>query len=394
MIKTLFNRSCANVRWNHKYAYMTPKAYEKTTKPIEHALTIRPDSYKNKAFFDLEKKRIFQSKPIPIGYTNELDDNNIISTNLHDIPIILTKDNTNKISAYYNVCRHRGCKLVQENSSSKVMACPYHKWTYSLSGNLIGTPRYKPDKDVFNKKDYSLFPINIDIVNNIIFAKLDNCMGIDSEKYYGDAFDILNDYPLNKCKIVKTKTYEIDANWKLLIDNFIEYYHLPAVHPGLVTNSGMEEHVCTQGEGKYIGFKTDPLTSSGKAIDVERSVPFAELHEKYRKAAHFQMLYPNMFYFLFPNHMFSVIVTPVSPTKSIEKATLFVNDTSDQAWIDELWGFYDEVNTEDLEICERVQEGLKCDVYNGGRMVPKYESTIHRFHKMVIDDMTLFKHTH
>ena len=75
----------------------------------------------------------------------------------------------------------------------------------------------------------------------------------------GNAFKLLNEYPLKKCKIVKSKEYRVKANWKLLIDNFIEYYHLPAVHPELVKGSGMDEHICTQESGDYISFKTDPI---------------------------------------------------------------------------------------------------------------------------------------
>ena len=86
----------------------------------------------------------------------------------------------------------------------------------------------------------------------------------------------------------------------------------------------MDEHICTQEEGMYIGFKTDPLTSSGLAIDVERKPAFKNLSEKNKKAAHFQALFPNTFYFLFPNHLFSIIVDPISPTQSIERAFLIV----------------------------------------------------------------------
>lgn len=95
-----------------------------------------------------------------------------------------------------------------------------------------------------------------------------------------------------------------------------------------------------------------------------------------------------MFYFLFPNHLFSVIINPISATKSIEHAVLITEKNSDPKWIDEVWNFYDEVNSEDLRICEDVNEGLECDVYTGGKIVPKYEATVHRYQKMIIDKMT------
>jgi len=360
--------------------------YFKTLQATEKALTISPKAYYNEDFFRDEKNEIFKKSWMPIGYVNQFENNNIISSKIHDIPIIITKNSSNKIQTFHNVCRHRGCKLVDKDKKASVIACPYHKWTYTLDGDLRGTPLYKPEKSVFHKKDYPLFPIKTEIRNNIIFGNLDkSSQELDSS--FKNAFKILDDYPLKNCKIVRTKEYKVNANWKLLIDNFIEYYHLPAVHPKLVKNSGMSEHVCTQEDGMYIGFKTDPLTSSGLPIDVEKAPAFKNLPIKNAQTAHFQALFPNMFYFLFPNHLFSIIVDPVSPTQSIEKAVLMVEDTDDEEWINDLWSFYDEVNIEDLSICENVQEGLKCDIYKGGRMVPKYEDTIHRFHKMIIKKM-------
>jgi len=367
--------------------YNKRSTYLDTLRNIDNAYTLIPNSYYCSNFFNIEKDKIFKKGWIPIGYTNQLDTSNIISSTIHDIPIIITKSKNNQIKSYYNICRHRGCKLVDNNKSSSVIVCPYHKWTYSLNGDLIGTPLYKPSKDIFNKKNYSLFPIKTEIQNNIIFGNLDKSNDTTAKEYYKDCFNILDDYPLDKCTIVKETQYNINCNWKLLIDNFIEYYHLPAVHPKLVKNSGMNDHKCTQGDGMYIGFKTDPLTSSGEIIDIENATSFSNLSNSNKHVAHFQMLFPNMFYFLFPNHIFSIIIQPISPTKSIEKAVLMVEDTTNIKWIDDLWEFYNEVNIEDINVCEKVQKGLKCDVYKGGRMVPEFESTIHRFHKMIISNM-------
>ena len=360
--------------------------FSKTIGPIGSSLTINPKSYHDPTIYEREKNKIFGNKWIPVGYTNQFEHNNIIPSSIHDTPIILTKHKST-VNGFYNVCRHRGCRLVDSQKKGTVMTCPYHSWTYSLDGDLRGTPLFNPPTEVFNKKHYSLFPVQTEIYKNMIFANLSKKTLPSVKEYYGDAFKILDDYPLEKCEIVKEKEYEIDANWKLLIDNFIEYYHLKSVHPKLVKNSGMNEHECTQGDGKYIGFKTDPLTSSGSPLDIEKASHFSALSSKNLKAAHFQMLYPTMFYFLFPNHLFSIIVEPKTPTTSIEKAVLMVQKGSDPKWVNDLWNFYDEVNKEDIKICEEVQKGLVCKPYKGGRMVPEFEKTIHKFHNMIISDL-------
>ena len=371
--------------------------YKETLSSIENAMSINPKAYYNKDFYKLEKKQIFQDGWIPIGYTNELESKNIISSTIGETPIIITKNKSGNIKGFHNVCRHRGCKLVDKSKNSKVISCPYHKWSYKLDGDLIGTPLYTPSKREFDKSKFSLFPINIEINNNIIFGNLQDNNVPSPKISMKSAFKLLNKYPLENCRIVKTKEYRVKANWKLLVDNFIEYYHLPAVHPELVKASGMDEHQCTQEEGNYISFKTDPLSFSDLPIDVSKKPPFSTLsgyikennEDVHANAAHFHALFPNMFYFLFPNHMFSVIVNPISPTESIEKAVLMIEDNaySPKGWVNELFDFYDKVNKEDIEICEMVQEGLKCDQYLGGKLVPKYESTIHRYHKLLINEM-------
>ena len=100
------------------------------------------------------------------------------------------------------------------------------------------------------------------------------------------------------------------------------------------------------------------------------------------------MLFPNMFIFLFPNYVFSVIIEPIGPKKSIEHSILLIEDEENKNIVNNLWNFYDKVNQEDINICQKVQQGLNCEIYEGGRMVPEYEATIHRFHKMIIDKIT------
>jgi len=363
--------------------------FPQTRKSIKTALSLNPKFYKSSEIFQKELDTIFKKSWIPIGYTNQFQKSNIISTNIGKKPIILTKDKDDKIRGFYNVCRHRGCKLVKENQRKNVILCPYHKWSYKLNGDLMKTPKYEPEKEDFDKKDFGLLPVDIDIFKNIIFANPDgNLKSTKSIDFYSGAYKDISDYPLEDCVIMNTKQYHVKCNWKLLVDNFIEYYHLPSVHPELTTVSGVDDHRCNQKEGKYIGFVTDPLTKSGTPLDYDYLPPMPGIKEKNKKIAIFHALFPNQFYFLFPNHIFSIILQPISPTYTIEHAVLMGHKDickDNKEKFDEIWKFYDMVNNEDLEICEEVQKGIECDEYKGGKLVPRFESTIHRYHNMIID---------
>ena len=135
---------------------------------------------------------------------------------------------------------------------------------------------------------------------------------------------------------------------------------------------------------------TDPLTNNDTPLDYDYLPPFPGIPKNNHQMAIFHAIYPNQFYFLFPHHIFSIILQPISPDYTIEHATLMGHSDITSKHMDkfeEIWKFYDKVNTEDLTICEQVQKGIKCDLYQGGKLVPKFEETIHRFHQMIIEDM-------
>ena len=358
----------------------------KTLRTVRYiSQTLNPEFYRSKKFFNLEKKQLFNKNWLPIAYTNELDDNKIICKKFGKTEIIVTKTKGNEIKAFYNTCRHRASRLVRNNCNSNIIVCPYHLWKYSTDGRLLKTPRF--DDPEFEKCKNGLFEIKSDTFKNIICINFDNnCSNI--YEHYGGVYDDIKDYPLEDCKIVRTKKYKINANWKLLIDNFLEYYHLPSIHPELVKISGMNEHVDTQKEGKYIGFKTDPLTNYGSPIDTNLMKPLPGIGND-NKIGHFHALYPNMFYFLLPNHFFSVIIEPISATKSIEHATLFVHKTQDETGnqIEKIWEYMDNVNKEDIGICEEVQKGINCREFKTGFYVTKYEKTLKRFHNFINEDI-------
>ncbi len=216
----------------------------------------------------------------------------------------------------------------------------------------------------------------------------------------------LADYPLSELVSVRSSEERPQANWKLLQENFMEYYHLPSVHPNLCAVSGVDEHKRRQGRGQYIGFVTEPLTRGGTPIDPGVLPDFPGLDAAQRDTAVFHSLFPNVFYFLLPSHMFMVRLEPISPTETREVADLLVHPTllDDGAAVDEatgetlgrdeierrldaMWEFYLETNREDIVACEHVQEGVSSEPYQGGRMSFRFEETIHRFQNMVADHM-------
>ena len=346
--------------------------------------TLNPEFYKSKEFFDLERKKVFNRNWIPIAYTNELNDNKILCKKFGNIEIIITKTKKNEIKTFYNTCRHRASRLIRKDCNINNIICPYHLWKYSLDGRLLATPRFNCPN--FNKQENGLFEIKTSSFRNIICVNFDNNCG-DIYEHFGDANTDLKNYPLEECKIVRYKQYEVNANWKTLQDNFLEYYHLPSIHPELVKSSGMDEHIYTSGNktGKYIGFKTDPVTNCGAPIDPKYMEIFSTINDDEKKIAHFHTLFPNLFYFLLPNHLFAIMIEPISETKTIEHASLLVHNSQDENdnHIELIWQYWNKVNREDISICEEVQKGMYCPEFKTGYYVPHYEQTVKSFQNMI-----------
>ncbi len=346
--------------------------------------TLNPEFYKSKKIFDLEIKKIFNRNWIPIGYTNELNNNTILAKKFGNVEVFITKTKQGEIKTFYNTCRHRASRLIKNDCNKKAIICPYHLWKYSLDGKLLSTPRFNCPN--FNKEENGLYEIKTSAFRNIICINFDNNCG-DIYEHFGDVTDDIKNYPLEDCKIVRYKRYEINANWKTLQDNFLEYYHLPSIHPILVKSSGMNQHSYTSRgkKGKYIGYKTDPITNCNAPIEPKYMDIFPNLTDYEKQMAHFQTLFPNMFYFLLPNHFFSIIIEPISETKTIEHATLLVhnNQNEDSEQIELIWKYWDRVNQEDVNICEEVQKGMYCQHYKTGVYVPQYEKNVEVFHDMI-----------
>jgi choline monooxygenase len=369
-------------------------------------------SYTSKEFLELEKVRVFERAWTCVGVTSQVPNpGDVVVLEVGTQPIIIVRNKKGEVNVFKNVCRHRGNKLCHENGNNPVLLCKYHRWGYSLDGRLVATPLFsqqdsqaiKESFDTthvknFNKSDYNLFPVRHEVLGNLIFVNIDQ-KAPPLREYLGDAVPQIEEHLATlsgpDLVSVRTKVYNTSANWKLLAENFMEYYHLPSVHPSLVTVSGMDEHKRTQGKGCYVGFVTDPLTPSNTPADPYVIPHFPTLTGSNNTKAVWHHLFPNIFYFMLPHSMYTVISfpDPEDPRKTVEFADLSVHKSALAApgaeeKIEAMWKFYDMTNLEDIDICENVQRGLGVYEYNGGRLSFRFEETIHRFQNMVADFMT------
>lgn len=186
--------------------------------------------------------------------------------------VVVVQNKQGQLHAFYNVCRHRGAKLVEEGCThlKKMFRCPYHSWAYDFDGACLGTPLFTnsdipedqqgifdmSDIRAFDKADYGLYPVKLEVWGFLVFVNLDPNAAPLSEQL-GDLPSRCAEYRLQEWEVVREKTYDIQANYKVVAENFMEYYHLPWVHPELAKVSKMEDHYRWQGAGMYSRYLWD-----------------------------------------------------------------------------------------------------------------------------------------
>ena len=392
-------------------AFTREETYAATRLPVELASTLIPDAYVSPEFHALEAERVFARSWVPVCVTDEVaEPGAFVVVEVAGRSLIVCRDRDGALRAHHNVCRHRGSRLVAEPAGrvERFFQCPYHAWAYGLDGECLGTPLFTPEAGIpadqqdafdmsgvtaFDKADYGLHPARVDAWGCLVFVCLDPGAPALADEL-GDLPARLAGHRLGEHRLLRRVDYEIAANWKLVAENFMEYYHLPWVHPGLVKVSPLKAHHRWQGTGMYVGFCTSPIAANTDDGGWHGLPALPTLSEDDATSARFVWAWPNLAVNALPNHTFLMLARATAAGHTSETTYLLAHpesiDGAGDALDDEvaaLLAFWDEVNREDIGIVERVQAGLADPAYTGGRMCYRFEESVHRFQNMVIDRM-------
>lgn len=388
--------------------YTERTTYAKTRLPVDEAVTLIPDAYRSEEFFRVEQERVWSRSWVAVGYECQIPEiGDTLLIEIADQPLFLVRDRSGGVRCFHNVCRHRGSQLLKENGNCKVLRCGYHGWGYNLEGELLGTPYFqgldvpsemaetfavKPGTAAsFCKADYPLLRARCESWGGILFVNLDpGAMPLSS--WLGDLPQRYARHPLSELRLVRRRNYTIGANWKLIAENFMEYYHLPWGHPELCNISEVSNHWRYQGPGMYTGMCTSPLTEDPNTLVVDLPT-HAGLTETESRTAYFVHLFPNISLWIFPHHLLTLLFRPDGVGRTLESVDMLVHPEAlhlphiDES-LDRIMKFWCYVNDQDVGLVEDVQQGLRSKAYSGGRMCYRFEEPIHRFQNMLIDLMT------
>jgi len=338
-------------------------------------------SYTDENFWKKECKTVLSDGWLFVGFLHELKKTgDVIPLFIADKPILLVKNNNNEVAAFHNVCSHRCLKLVDEKKNvGKIIRCPYHSWSYDLDGKLKsaphvgGTNQHKPKG--FNFLDHGLKSIRIHIWHDWIFINF-NGKAKKFEEYARPLIKKFNDIDLTKLKYAATLDFgKINTNWKFLIENFIEPYHVQFVHK-TTTNQPLKDHY-TVVDGICYGSGVDVKkedTKNNSALSV---------------TSRYLSLFPNFIIgTYFPNQVGVYLNIPISPGVTSQKRIIYTTDGKKmgQEEADMIKNIWWSVHKEDHEMCERLQEGRSSPASDeGGLLSPVWEKGVQAFQKLIID---------
>ncbi|PVY96007.1 aromatic ring-hydroxylating oxygenase subunit alpha [Actinomycetospora cinnamomea] len=384
--------------------------YAPTRRPVELASTLLPDAYTSPEFFALERERLFANSWVAVGITSDVaEPGACIVAEVAGRSVFVTRNSRGELRAFHNLCRHRATRLLDADARDVGkrgrIRCPYHSWTYDTDGTCLGTPLFEGsdvpagqepifDTSVakgFDRADYGLLEVAVDSWGLFLFVNLAKDPAPLATQL-GDLPERFADHRLDEWVTQRAVTYDVAANYKLIGENFMEYYHLPWVHPELNQVSRFSDHYRWQGPGMYTGMCTTPVSRNGDAGGWDGLAPLSTLGPQDADSGRFVWLFPGTALVVLPNHAFVLFNRPVAPNRTVETAVLLAHPESLESpdaedGVEQLAKFWDLVNRQDLEIVERVQEGLENPAYRGGRMCFRFEEPLHRYQNMVIDRM-------
>ena len=342
-------------------------------------------AYWDDSYYAAEQRAIFWSQWFYAGRADRLDRPGSFAVfDVAGESVIVIRDEENRLHAHLNVCRHRGSRLLcGEGVQRGAIRCPYHGWAYAADGTLVASP-FVESEDVPHDARH-LHRVGLDTWGGFLFLRChpersaEGAQSKDLLTQLGPVPERLSRYPLESLQTVRSIAYDVDANWKVLLENYNECYHCAGVHPELCRlvpafkHRGGSELDWERGIAHREGAWT--FTFSGDA----NRAPFPGLNDDERVRHKGELIYPNFMLSLSADHVAAFSLWPRGPAKTTVVCDfLFAPDEIAKSEFDpsDAVDFWDLVNRQDWAICASVQAGMSSQAFEYGYYAPMEDASL------------------
>jgi phenylpropionate dioxygenase-like ring-hydroxylating dioxygenase large terminal subunit len=352
---------------------------------LDRGFSLPASWYTELAIVDLERERIFLRSWQYVGRTAQVAEVGDYFTGLTggDLPVVVVRSEEG-LRAFVNVCRHRRHEVMNGAGNKKALQCPYHAWTYSLDGNLKAAPRSEREEG-FDKEDLPLLPVQVDTWGPWVF--------VNPNLEAGPLVSILGELPRiiaqsgiepTQLRFWQRNEWIRNANWKVMLENYLECYHCPTQHPGFSAIIDVDPDTYSLQPYEWGCSQVGPVRSAVLEGKSKKKVAYDARGAVTQSQYHF--LWPNFTININPGHPnLSIDVwMPYGPGQTRGFSEQYFGANVPEGFAQEMMAFDDQVGAEDDALTDSVQRGLRAGLPEQGRFLVESEQLVIHFQRLVL----------
>jgi Rieske 2Fe-2S family protein len=371
-------------------APIDPAKLERVLRPFGESRLLPREAYVDPEVFAWEQQHFLRDRWMCVARSEQLPGSgDQRAVRIGADSALLVRGDDGVLRAFSNVCRHRGHELLpcDTTARNRAIVCPYHAWGYGLDGALKAAPNFR-GVESFDKTEFPLLPMAAQEWNGYVFVNASGTAGPLADQV-GDLDEILAPYRIPELVTLATHDYVVEANWKVLSENYNECYHCPTIHPELCQVSPPDSGGDYQGTGAWVGGWME-LAEGGQTMSldgVSHGATIPGIEGERLTTVGYVDVFPNLLVSVHPDYVMTHRLTPLGPGAThIECTWAFPRESADRPGFDPSYAvdFWDITNRQDWGACAAVQRGLAAPGWLPGPIAPM-ESTVYRLE-------TLFAH--
>ena len=366
--------------------------------PASLLRTLPGSAYTEPRTFALEQERIFERMWFCAVRAADLGAPGSFRTvQVGRESVLVTRSRDGAVRAFLNICRHRGARLCTEESGQvkRAFQCTYHAWTYGLDGKLVAAPNLTSMPDI-DRTTYGLLPVRVREWLGYVWVCLADEPPSFEHEVIGAATERLGDpeaikrYQVEELAVGRRIRYDVRANWKLIVENFMECYHCATIHPELT--DVLPEFAGGYAAQSYVGHGAE-FAEEAQGFTVDGSAGTARIpgvSEEQDRRYFAITVRPQVFINLVPDHVIVHRMFPLAVDRTVVECDwLFLPEVVEAGTdLSRSVELFHRVNTQDFDACERCQPAMGSRGYeHGGVLVPS-EHHIGEFHTWVADRLS------
>ena len=347
---------------------------------LDQGITLPFDWFSDPAIYKLEQRRIFADSWLYAGVADRVaEPGQYMTCHAGLVPVVVVRDEDMNLNAFVNICRHRATEVARGHGQRMTLQCPYHAWTYGLNGCLRHAPRSEREPG-FNMDDYGLLPVGVAEWGPFVFVNR-NLDAPPLEAYLGRLPEVLADAGIDfdRLRYHDRSEWEVAANWKAVVENYLECYHCPTAHPDFSKVIDVDPDAYRLTSDEWFSSQISQTRAGAERRELPYN-PDGEIAE-----AHFHWLWPTFTINVFPGrpNLGVLAFVPAGPGKTASVIDHFYGEDVTDDEIASIQEFGSQVGLEDQELVESIQRAADSGGLTEGRLMLSSEHLIQHFQRLV-----------